>query len=87
MIINAHSHWAAIRRITKDLEKKVKLARKKKRQTENNLYAKTARFWKGKIKSADRMFYDKPVNSAAVKEILKNKSIDYFEYNYKKLHD
>lgn len=43
--------------------------RKLKRRAENDFYAKDARFWNGKLKSADRMNYDKPINRQAVKDL------------------
>jgi hypothetical protein len=36
--------------------------RKIKRRIENDAYAKDAKAWIGKIKSADRLKYDRPVN-------------------------
>lgn len=46
-----------------------KALRKMRRRAENDFYAKDARFWVGKIKSADRMQYDRPINRGAVEEL------------------
>jgi hypothetical protein len=44
--------------------------RKRKRFLENEAAAVEARFWIGKIKSADRLQYDRPVDRNAVQELL-----------------
>lgn len=43
--------------------------RKRRRFMENELAAKDARFWIDKIKSADRMLYDRPVDRNAFEEL------------------
>lgn len=47
--------------------------RKLRRRLESDAYAKEARFWR-KLKSADRLGYDKPVNRLAARELTHNKS-------------
>lgn len=47
----------------------LKALRKMRRRAVNDFYAQDARFWVGKIKSADRMQYDQPVNRDAVEEL------------------
>jgi hypothetical protein len=44
--------------------------RKLKRRAENEFFAQEARFWIDKIKSADRMLYDRPVDRNAIEEIF-----------------
>ena len=46
-----------------------KAIRKLRRCMENDFYAKDARFWINKIKSADRMLYDRPVDRNALEEL------------------
>lgn len=46
-----------------------KSLRKLRRKLENEAYAKEARFWDGKIKSADRMHYNHPVDRNALGEL------------------
>lgn len=53
----------------KDIWDKDISPRKKRRIIENDAYAKDARYWRGKPKSADRLLYDKPVNKQASKII------------------
>lgn len=43
--------------------------RRRKRALENDFYAATAQAWSGKIKSADRLAYDKPADTQAAKEL------------------
>jgi hypothetical protein len=43
--------------------------RKLRRRAENDFYAKDARFWAGKIKSADRMQYDRPADRNSHEEL------------------
>lgn len=43
--------------------------RKRRRFLENEFYAKDARHWVGKIKSADRMDYDQPIDRKAREEL------------------
>jgi hypothetical protein len=66
-------------------EPSIRSKKRLRRRLECEAYAKDARFWKNKIKSADRKFYDRPTDGQAVKTVLKNTT--KFEENYKKLHD
>ena len=43
--------------------------RRKERRLEANLEAENAPYWMGKIKSADRLLYGRPVNKSAAKMI------------------
>lgn len=43
--------------------------RARRRLVENEADAKDARFWIGKIKSADRMLYDRPADRNAFEEL------------------
>jgi hypothetical protein len=46
-----------------------KALRKRRRRLENEAYAQDARFWNGKIKSADRMGYKHPADKKALGEL------------------
>lgn len=52
---------------TQPLSEKAK--RKLRRRAENDFYAQDARFWIGRIKSAERMGYDQAVNRGAREEV------------------
>lgn len=47
----------------------LKALRKLRRRAENEFCARDARFWIGKIKSADRMLYDRPADRNAFEEL------------------
>ena len=61
--------------------------RKIRRKQENQFYERIARFWLGKIKSADRILYTEAINAQSYKDVLTNNQIEKFEGNYKKLHE
>lgn len=50
-----------------------KAIRKMRRHFENEVYAEEARFWIGKIRSADRLGYKVPVNGLAKKQMKKDR--------------
>jgi hypothetical protein len=54
--------------MAKEVELSAKGKRKLRRKAENEFYAKDARFWHNP-KSADRMGYDRPVNTQATRDL------------------
>ena len=64
----------------------IRAKRKLRRKAEVAAYAVEARFWIGKIKSADRILHDKPIDAQSVKLTLSSRGVEKFEANYNALH-